>query len=239
MINTKEVIFTHEEKCVGCNKCVDGCPAIYANMAYKTPAGKNKIKVDNNLCIKCGHCFNSCDHGARDYYDDTERFFADLRSGHKISMVVAPAVRFNFDNYNKLFSFLKSKGVNLIYDVSFGADLCTWAYLKAITEKNLDSVIAQPCPAIVNYVEKYSPELIHKLSPVHSPTLCTAIYMKKYMNINDKIAFLSPCMGKTDEFSDPNTNGYVSYNVTYKKLLQYRLRIGFDFFQTGRFKRKC
>jgi Na+-translocating ferredoxin:NAD+ oxidoreductase RNF subunit RnfB len=226
--NKENIIFTKEEKCVGCNKCLDGCPAIYANVAYKSADGKNKIRVNNDLCIKCGHCFTACDHGARDYYDDTEEFFNDLKSGQKISLVVAPAIRHNFNNYNNLFGFLKSKGVNLIYDVSLGADLCTWAHLKAITEKKLDSVISQPCPAIVNYIEKYTPEIINKLSPVHTPTLCTAIYMKKYMNINDKIAFLSPCMGKIDEFNDPNTNGYVKYNVTYKKLTQYILDHNID-----------
>lgn len=215
-----EVLFTKEENCVGCNKCISVCPAIYANQAYLKD-GKNKIHVDNDLCIHCGHCLEACDHDARDYNDDTERFFADLRRGVKISIVAAPANRFNFDNYKKLFGFLKSAGVNLIYDVSFGADITTWAYLKAITENNIDSVIAQPCPAIVNYIEKYKPNLIAKLAPIHSPTLCTAIYLKKYDNCNDNIAFLSPCLGKIDEFVDSNTNGFVTYNITYKKIKEY------------------
>jgi len=216
----KPIIFIHEEKCVGCNKCNSGCPAIYANIAY-TVDGKNKIKVDPTKCLHCGLCILHCDHGARDYIDDTERFFNDLAKGVKISIVAAPAIRFNFDNYKKLFGFLKSLGVNLVYDVSFGADICTWAYLKGIKEYNLDSVVAQPCPAIVNYVEKYKPSLIKKLAPIHSPTLCTAVYLKKYKNVNDKIAFLSPCIAKTDEFTDKNTHNFVEYNVTYKKLKDY------------------
>ena len=124
----KEIVFTKEENCVGCNKCISVCPAIYANQAY-IKDGQNKIKVDNNLCIHCGHCLEVCDHDARDYNDDTERFFNDLKKGAKLSIVAAPANRFNFDNYRKLFGFFKSAGVNLIYDVSFGADITTWAYL--------------------------------------------------------------------------------------------------------------
>lgn len=214
------VIFTDENKCVGCNKCILECPAIYANVAYQKD-GENKIRVDEEKCIKCGHCVSVCDHGARDYIDDTEEFFEDLRRGTKISLVAAPAVRFNFDNYKKLFGFFKSLGVNLIYDVSFGADITTWAYLKAIKENNIDSVVAQPCPAIVNYVEKYLPDAIKKLAPIHSPTLCTAVYLKKYVNTTDKIAFVSPCIGKVDEFNDKNSNGYVNYNITYKKIKEY------------------
>ncbi|MDD3013475.1 MAG: [Fe-Fe] hydrogenase large subunit C-terminal domain-containing protein [Candidatus Gastranaerophilales bacterium] len=219
-VNERSTIYTIEENCAGCNKCIAGCPAMYANIAY-TVNGENKIKVDPDKCIKCGHCISVCDHKARDFRDDTERFFNDLKRGIKISIVAAPAVRFNFNNYRKLFGYLKNVGVNLIYDVSFGADITTWAYLKAITENNIDSVVAQPCPAIVNYVEKYKPELIAKLAPIHSPTLCTAIYLKEYDKINDKVAFLSPCLGKVDEFQDKNTNGYVEYNITYKKIHDY------------------
>lgn len=220
MSESKLVIHTDEEKCVGCNKCISSCPAIYANVVYEKD-GENKIKIDQDKCIKCGHCIDQCDHGARDYSDDAPRFFEDLKRGKRVSIVVAPAGRYNFDNYKKLFGYLKNIGVNLIYDVSFGADICTWAYLKGIQTLGLDSVVAQPCPAIVNYVEKYKPEIINKLAPIHSPTLCTAVYMKKTQNINDEIAFLSPCIGKVDEFVDPNTDRYVTYNITYKKVQEY------------------
>ena len=40
--------------------------------------------------------------------------------------------------------------------------------------------------AIVNHIEKYIPELLGKLMPVHSPMMCTAIYLKKYTKISDK-----------------------------------------------------
>ena len=213
-------IYTIEEKCVGCNKCIRGCPAIYANVAYKIN-DQSKIMVDQTKCIRCGHCLDQCDHGARDYYDDTERFFDDLKAGKAISVIAAPSVRFNFDNYQALFGYLKRIGVNLIYDVSFGADITTWAYLKAIQDFKLDSVIAQPCPAIVNYIEKYKPSLLEKLAPVHSPALCTAIYMQEYENVTDKIAFLSPCIAKVEEFHDPNTEQRVAYNITYKKVKDY------------------
>ncbi len=75
----------------------------------------------------------------------------------------------------------------------------------------------KPCPAIVNYVEKYKPSLISKLAPIHSPTLCTAVYMRKTENVTDKIAFLSPCLGKTDEFVDPNNVVLLLTTITYKK----------------------
>ncbi len=218
---SNKLVFTDTDKCVGCNKCILKCP-VHANRAEFTE-GNNIIRIDDDYCIDCGQCLDICDHGARKYYDDAERFFADLKNGEKISLIAAPAARTNFKNLENLFGFLSEMGVNLIYDVSFGADITTWGYLKAINEKKLNTVIAQPCPVIVSYIEKFSPELIKYLSPVHSPAMCTAIYLKKYLGIEDKIAFLSPCIGKKEEFMDENCDDMINYNVTYEMLSNYIL----------------
>lgn len=211
-----ELVYTNDS-CTGCNKCVRSCPVLTANIA--TEAGK--VMVDSDKCIACGACFDACPHQARDFYDDTDQFFADLASGKKISVILAPAFLANYPaEYQKVLGYLKKKGVNHICSVSFGADITTWGYLKYITEHNFTGGISQPCPAVVTYVEKYIPELIPRLVPVHSPMMCTAIYMKKYMNVTDEIAFISPCIAKKMEITDPNCGGYVSYNVTFEKLMK-------------------
>jgi len=223
---SEDILLTKEELCAGCNKCIAKCPT-KANVAYELN-GANKVGVDQNRCIHCGECLEVCDHGARDYADDTDRFFADLLQGTSISILAAPAVRFNFTNYKRLFGYLKSLGVKVIYDVSFGADITTWAYLKAIKEQQLKSVIAQPCPAIVNFVQKFRPELIKSLAPIHSPMMCTAVYLRNYKNVTNRLAFLSPCIGKIDEINEKTTAGLVQYNVTYTKLEQYLVRNGIN-----------
>ena len=179
------------------------------------------MQVIPKNCIHCGHCIEKCDYGARNYYDDTGLFFEDLKKGKKISLMVAPSVKVNFlKDYKRLLGFLKHQGVNKIFDVSLGADICVWAYLKHINRDN-QRAIAQPCPAIINYIETRLPKLIPDLMPVHSPLLCASIYAKKYKNVTDDLAFISPCIAKKDEISDPNTGGYVKYNVTYRKLQEY------------------
>lgn len=211
-----ELIYT-KDSCTGCNKCVRECPVLTANIA--TTAGK--VTVDSEKCIACGACFDACPHQSRDYYDDTELFFDDLAAGKKISVILAPAFLANYPKeYQKILGYLKKKGVNHICSVSFGADITTWGYLKYIMEHNFVGGISQPCPAVVNYVEKYIPELIPHLVPIHSPMMCTAIYMQKYMNVTDRIAFISPCIAKKIEITDSNCDGYVSYNVTFDKLMK-------------------
>lgn len=62
------------------------------NRAEKQPDGSFKILVDPEACVECGSCFDVCMHEARDYRDDTERFFEDLKKGVKISLLVAPSL---------------------------------------------------------------------------------------------------------------------------------------------------
>ena len=214
------IISTSESVCTGCNKCIYSCPVEGANVS-KLVNGESKTIVDKERCIMCGKCLQVCDHGARDYYDDTGRFFEDLKNGESISVLAAPAFKTNFPDYKNILGYLSSVGVVQMYDVSLGADITTWAYLTVLKEGKTDSVIAQPCPAIVNYVQKYKHELIDNLAPIHSPMMCTAIYLKKYLGVKDRLCFLSPCISKYSEINDENTNGYISYNVTYKKLMEY------------------
>lgn len=213
-------VFTND-KCIGCNKCISVCPILTANQATLVD-GRPRIEVNSEQCINCGACFDACEHGAREYTDDTERFFADLKGGIPISVLVAPAFQANYPNeYEKVLGGLKALGVKRIISVGFGADITTWAYINYIEKNNFYGSISQPCPAIVNYIETYRPELLQKLMPIQSPMMCAAIYAKKYMGITDKLAFISPCIAKKNEIEDPNTKGYVSYNVTFEHLMQY------------------
>jgi methyl-accepting chemotaxis protein/Pyruvate/2-oxoacid:ferredoxin oxidoreductase delta subunit len=219
--NQNGLVFTNGN-CIGCNKCIAACPVITANRAIKNENGEQRIVVDGERCVGCGSCFDACEHNAREFADDTQELFAALSRGEKISILWAPAFAANYPNeYKQILGGLKKLGANRIISVSFGADITTWGYIKYITEHNFTGGISQPCPAIVNYVEHYIPELIPKLVPIQSPLMCAAIYAKKYLNITDKLAFISPCIAKKNEISDPKNKGYVSYNVTFAHLREY------------------
>jgi len=203
-------------KCVGCNRCLRVCPIDGANHVY-TEDGQIKVSIQGDKCIACGFCFETCRHKVRDYDDDTLRFLEDLRKGEKISILAAPALYVNPEG-GRLLAWLKQLGVDKIYDVSIGADICTWAHIRHIEEKNPKSIITQPCPAIVDYILKYKHNIVKYLSPVHSPMLCTAIYMRRYDRVSGNIAALSPCIAKAHEFE---TTGQIQYNVTFKRLFEY------------------
>lgn len=215
----KGLVYTNDD-CVGCNRCISVCPVLQANHAVVEGAA-NVVRVDGDSCVHCGACIDVCQHKARAFEDDTERFFADLASGHRISLLLAPAFIANYPNeYRQILGYLKSIGANHIISISFGADITTWAYLNWITKHNLVGGISQPCPAVVDYIEHYVPELVSKLVPIHSPMMCGAIYAKKYMNVTDKLAFISPCIAKKSEITRPQNAGYIEYNVTFEHLMK-------------------
>ena len=207
------------DKCVGCNSCVRVCPTPGTNVAEYDHNGNMVIDIDSDKCIKCGACIKACTHKARFYRDDTERFINDVLNGKDIIIITAPAIKIAFDgNWRHVLQWFRNKGIKEIYDVSLGADICTWAHIKYLNENKGKKIISQPCAAIVNYIVQHKPELIRSLSPVHSPMLCLAVYIRKYLDKTCKIAAFSPCIAKKEEFEQ---TGYIDYNVTFKHLKEY------------------
>ena len=222
MVKVATGLVQTNDHCVGCNKCISVCSCMGAMVASKNEQGKNIIEVDGSKCIACGACFDACEHSAREYTDDTIAFFEALKRGERISILIAPAFLANYpDEYESILGGLKNLGVNRMINVSFGADITTWGYLNYVQKHGFTGGISQPCPAVVNYIEHYAPELIPKLFPVQSPMMCAAIYATKNLGITDKLAFISPCIAKKTEIESKRGKGLISYNVTFHHLMQY------------------
>ncbi|MGN0691958.1 MAG: methyl-accepting chemotaxis protein [Oscillospiraceae bacterium] len=207
------MIHVIEDKCIGCNACIRTCPVPNANH-YD---GK-VVRVNPDECIQCGECIKNCRHGAR-YYDDDLDTFMEMIKTKRVSLIVAPAIKTALDGrWRHILKWLKDMGVHEVYDGSFGADICTYMHIEYMKRHPDARIISQPCAAIVNYAEKHRPELIPWLSPVQSPLLCCAVFVRKYLKNNDVLAALTPCVAKSDEFRN---TGLISYNITFKSIDEY------------------
>lgn len=212
-IPLSHILEVDDTKCVNCHKCIAVCPIKYCN-----DGSEDTVKVINDMCLGCGACIKACTHDARYYIDDTRKFLDALTSNTKIVAVVAPAIAANFPNqYLKVNSLLKEMGVDAIFDVSFGAELTIKSYLEHITNNKPKSVISQPCPAIVTYIQIYKPELLNYLAPADSPMTHTMKMIKTFYKqySHHKIVVISPCVAKRREFDEV---GLGDYNVTIKSL---------------------
>jgi hypothetical protein len=153
--------------------------------------------------------------------DDFSLFQRDLANSGKMIAIVAPAVASTFpDQYFNFNGWLKSLGIEAVFDVSFGAELTIKSYYEYIKRVMPITVLAQPCPAIVTYCEVYQPELLRHLAPCDSPMLHSMKMIRRYYPEyrGHQIAVMSPCFAKKREFDE---TGYGDYNVTFQSLLNY------------------
>ncbi|MDR1726847.1 MAG: methyl-accepting chemotaxis protein [Acidobacteriota bacterium] len=211
-----QVITVDEDLCTNCHACISACPVKYCN-----DASKDYVTIDHRACIGCGACLHACKHHARRGIDDFDAFMRDVRGGASVVAIVAPAVASNFPHeYLNVNGWLRSIGVKACFDVSFGAELTVKSYLVHVHGNRPKTVIAQPCPAIVSYIETYRPELVKYLAPADSPMLHTIKMVREYYPQfkNAKFAVISPCYAKKREFA---ATRIPAYNVTISSLKRY------------------
>jgi iron only hydrogenase large subunit-like protein len=191
--------------------------------------GSGKI-VDHHsdLCVGCGECIVACSHGARIGLDDFDAFMADLKRAVPMIAIVAPASAASFKGrYLNLNGYLKSLGIRAVFDVSLGAELTVKSYVEYMKKARPKTVIAQPCPTLVSFIEMYRPELIPYLAPADSPMMHTMKMIRRFYTEyqNHKIAVISPCYSKRREFDACKLG---DYNVTFRSLEDYMDAQGID-----------
>jgi iron only hydrogenase large subunit-like protein len=216
------VIAVDPSKCRNCHACIAACPVKLCNRAKD-----DHVDVDPDGCIGCGQCIDACTHAARHYLDDFDAFMNALQRKIPVVAIVAPAVAAHFpEDYLRLNGWLRAQGVNAIFDVSFGAELTVKSYVEHLKTQPA-TVIAQPCPAIVSYIETYRPELLRHLSPADSPMQHTMRMVREFFPqyASHKLAVISPCAAKKREFI---ATGLGDFNVTMARLQQHFDSTGID-----------
>ena len=211
-VSNSPVIKVIEENCVSCHQCINACP-----VKICMSAENDVVRINHDLCIGCGSCIDACTHGARETIDDLSLFLEDCGRKPMVA-IVAPSAAASFgESLLNLNGFLKEMGVEAVFDVSFGAELTVKSYLEYIRSEKPQTVIAQPCPVIVRYIELYQPELIPCLAPADSPMVHTIKMIKEFYPAyaQHRVVVVSPCVAKKREFSE---TGYGDYNVIFSSI---------------------
>lgn len=226
-----EIINVNPKKCIGCNACTRVCPVPEACITKFTPEGRVYTDINPDKCINCGECIKACTHDARDFEDDYEDFIEDMYSKKgQVSLLVDPSIKTAFkDVWQDVLKWFYTQGIRKIYDVSFGADICTWAQIRSMNRTGGKYITTQ-CASVISYAQKHNTALLEKLSPVHSPAACMAIYAKKYLKDTADFAYFGPCIARKEEFAD---TGIIKYNVTFKRMKQYFEKRKTTFSNTG------
>ena len=209
----RKILYTDPEKCTMCYACIRACP-VSANKVYD-----NYVEPVPELCVNCGACVVECPEGARRYIDETDILKDWIRKGEKVIAILAPAYVAHYAEYSpmKMVGALKRLGISEVHEVAFGAELTTLGVLEYMEKYPDKNIITSPCPAIVNLIKKWFPELMDCLAPVDSPMMALGVYLrKKYPNA--KIVFIGPCIAKKSEIDDPNVKGIIDLVLTFEDI---------------------
>jgi len=252
-------------KCIKCGRCLEICQEIqgiwalsFLNRGFNTrfaPAGD--IKLAESPCVKCGQCSAHCPTGAIFEKDEVTRVWEALQDEGLYCVVqIAPAVRvavgegFGLEPgtnlTKKIYALLRRLGFKAVFDTNFGADVTVMEEAKEFTERFLKKTAPLPlftscCPSWVDYMEKFSPDMIEHLSSCKSPhqmlgALAKTYYARKNNIPPEKMFVVSimPCTSKKYEITrseDMFTSGYhdVDAVLTTRELIRMIKQTGIDF----------
>lgn len=206
------VIYTVTANCQDCYRCVRACPV----KAIRVTGGQAQI-VDE-LCIKCGTCVRGCPQHAKTIRSTVDKAKALIAEGRQVVASVAPSfvALFSEELAGRLPSALRQLGFCHVCETAEGA--------KYITEKSLKpdagGSVCTACPAVVNYVEKYRPDMLDTLIPVVSPMIAHGRMLKeRYPGC--AVVFIGPCAAKKLEAIRPENVDAINVVITFSELLDW------------------
>jgi signal transduction histidine kinase/iron only hydrogenase large subunit-like protein len=208
------LVSTIRERCRVCYTCVRECPA----KAIRIAGGQ--AEVIPSRCIGCGSCVLVCSQRAKRILSSLDEVHALLKSGARVAACLAPSYPAEFPDRDpgQVVAALRRLGFSLVCEVAFGADLVAKAYRELLAEKPDARFIATACPAIVNFVERYHPELLPNLAPIASPMLATARALRARYGAETKIVFIGPCIAKKGEAASLTGDDRIEAVLTFREL---------------------
>lgn len=222
-------------KCIKCGRCAIVCQNMQNVWALEfldrgdntkiAPAGD--VALNESPCIKCGQCSAHCPVGAIYEKSDNKNIMKAIRDESKHVVVqVAPAVRVALGEAfglepgtnvrGKMYNALRRLGIDAVFDTNFSADLTIMEeaseFVHRLTEGGTMPMITTCCPAWVDYLEKYYPEMIPHFSTAKSPQMMqgaiTKTYYAEHKGIDPKdivSVSIMPCTAKKYEITRSET----------------------------------
>jgi iron only hydrogenase large subunit-like protein len=189
-------IYTEKARCQDCYKCVRNCPV-------------KAIKVENDnalivseSCVYCGTCVLSCPVGAKKVRDDRSKVqrLLELREQVVVSLAPSFAAEFSPATAGQVVAALLRLGFGAVSETALGADLLNERIARELSAPGASGLYISPaCPAAVELVRKYYPELAGRIVGSYSPAFAHAAYLKELYGSKAGVVFIGPCIAKKGE----------------------------------------
>ena len=217
----RQVVYTLTARCRDCHRCLRVCPVSAIRMA------DGQAAVDPARCIACGACIRECPQGAKTYRRDIDAAQAFIDSGAVVAASLAPSFAAEFRGWRRgrVVSALRKLGFAHVAETAVGAWHC--AKETAAAMKPGGPCVCTACPAVVNFVEKYRPDLADRLVPAASPMVAHARHIKAKLGGGTRVVFIGPCVAKKTEAERPGASA-VDTVLTFAELKEWFARKGVD-----------
>jgi iron only hydrogenase large subunit-like protein/uncharacterized Fe-S cluster-containing protein len=200
-----------QSDCKDCYKCVRHC-------AVKAIQIKNgHAQIINNRCIQCGKCIDVCPQKAIKAVSVLEEVKNLLVTNNNVVVSISPTFIIAFPEFSpsQFVRSLMKLGFSAVEETSAAAYYVAKEYEKIVQQEKL--VISSECPALVNMVEVYHPELIEFLAPIDSSMLAHAKLLKAAYQKNHqkdvKVVYIGPCAATKTE--NERFEGKVDYILNF------------------------
>ncbi|MBN2338783.1 MAG: 4Fe-4S dicluster domain-containing protein [Acidobacteria bacterium] len=207
-------IETIKQNCRRCYTCVRSCPV----KAIRIVDGQASVVAER--CIACGRCTTVCSQNAKTYVSGVELTNALLSGPVPVAALVAPSYPAEFAGVDpgRVVGALRAAGFRYVVEVARGADRVSAAYEELLGRDPEGSWIATACPAIVERIRKYHPDLVPRLAPIVSPMIAIAEEVHEIYGEGVRCVFIGPCIAKKVEARDPLLPRVVDEVLTFTEI---------------------
>lgn len=169
--------------------CLRSCPTQAIALAKK--------QVLAERCIHCGICISTCpeQHYQTSNLDSFQK--ASASPFRKIALVspLLASVIFEFDP-EQIAEAIIRLGFEQIYLADSGLKIIAEKYQEVLDRSSDFPLLTSHCPVMVEYIEKFYPDLISHLAPVVSPEMACLRYLEE-ISRPAQIVLIGSCPGRS------------------------------------------
>lgn len=206
-----KIVESSRVSCRDCYRCIRVCPVKAIRVT------KGKTHIEENRCIRCGACVRECFIHVRSTASDFQAVQQHIRANRFVVASVDPAFPALFQDWrtSRLAAALRALGFTAVHEAAEAIP----AVARAVQALPCAEGILPNCPAVVNYVEQYFPQMVDKLLPVASPMIVHGRMLRQEYGKSAVIVYIGPCSAKVYEAHRPENAGLVDCVITFQELL--------------------
>lgn len=193
-MNNRYPVFTIENECLDCYKCVRACPV----KAIQISNGHASVIPEK--CIACGQCIALCPQKAKKVRSDISIVQEVLNSNKKVYASLAPSWKGSFNcSMEQLVKALKILGFAGVSETALGAQEVSIKTTEILQQREKNLWISSACPAVVDYIRMYLPQFAANIIPLASPAVTHGQLLKERYGEEIQMVFIGPCVAKKNE----------------------------------------